>query len=212
MKKVYYFFKLLLNLSKIAKDEKNTDAAIMIADCLYHMDLLEAEEKMAKIDQAGTDLVSQRRMMDGYDIQKLNELPDGTLAKSYANHMISQNLQPNFYKNIPVVNDSTYIMMRMRETHDLWHILTGFNTTVPGELGLQAFMFAQLHTPFAPIVICGRSLVSVFKKPDEVVEVFENVSKGWQMGRKAKPIFGLDWEKNWAKPVNQLREEYQIVI
>ncbi len=212
MKKAFYFVKLLINLSKIAKNEKNTDAAISIADCLYHMGLLEEEEKMAKASQDGIDFVIKRRMMDGYDIQKLNELPMGTLAKSYAHHMISQNLQPNFYKNIAVTNDSTYIMMRMRETHDLWHILTGFDTTVPGELGLQAFMFAQLHTPFAPIVICGRSLVSVFKKPDEVVQVFETVAKGWQMGRKAKPIFGLDWEKNWAKPVTQLREEYQIVV
>ena len=33
-------------------------------------------------------------------------------------------------------------MHRLRETHDIVHVLTGFGTDGPGELGLQAFNLA----------------------------------------------------------------------
>jgi ubiquinone biosynthesis protein Coq4 len=35
------------------------------------------------------------------------------------------------------------LVKRGYETHDIWHVVTGFHTDVAGELGLQAFYLAQ---------------------------------------------------------------------
>lgn len=211
MKNIFYFIRLLFNLMRVARNAENTQAALDIARCLNGMGLLETEFRVIAMDPAGAHSIKNRILMKkNTTLEELSKMPSGTLAQTYANYMISQNLTPDFYDNIEIVNDATYIMMRMRETHDLWHVLTGFKTDVPGELGLQAFMFAQIRTPLAPILICGRCLVSTFKNPSEVFSIFEEVAQGWLMGRRAKPIFSLDWEANWFKQLSELRKEYNV--
>jgi ubiquinone biosynthesis protein Coq4 len=40
-------------------------------------------------------------------------------------------------------DDTSYLLLRLRQTHDLWHVVTGFSTNVPGELGLKAFVYQK---------------------------------------------------------------------
>eukprot|EP00983_Pelagomonas_calceolata_P127970 1161468-Pelagomonas_calceolata.AAC.2 len=39
-----------------------------------------------------------------------------------------------------------YVICRMREVHDLWHVLFGCHTNVFGELALKALEFVQVQT------------------------------------------------------------------
>jgi ubiquinone biosynthesis protein COQ4 len=212
MKKIFYFFSLWANVIKIAGNAKNTSAALRVADCLYQLGLLDKEMETIKAEPKSNQDVLNRRFMTHYNLQELDQLPEGTVGKAYAKHMLGNQLKPDFFDRIEVTDDNTYIMMRMRETHDLWHVITGFGTSVPHELGLQAFMFAQVFTPLAPLLICARCLISVFKNPKEVIEIFDQVSKGWVMGRKARLIFAADWEKNWKTPLQDLRTQYGILV
>jgi ubiquinone biosynthesis protein COQ4 len=212
MKKTYYFFSLWANVIRIAANANNTSAALRVADCLYHLGLLDKEMETIMADAKSNKDVRDRKFMAPYQLAELDQLPEGTLGKAYARHMLGNQLKPDFYDRIEVTDDNTYIMMRMRETHDLWHVITGFGTSVPHELGLQAFMFAQILTPLAPILICARSLISVFKNPSEVLETFDQVSKGWVMGRRSRLIFALDWENSWKTPLQDLRSQYGISV
>ncbi len=47
------------------------------------------------------------------------------------------------------LNDAVYGELRLSQTHDLWHVVTGFDTTVVGEIGLQAFHLTQFPYPLA---------------------------------------------------------------
>jgi ubiquinone biosynthesis protein COQ4 len=38
------------------------------------------------------------------------------------------------------------------------------------------------------------------------------ITSGWLMGRKAKPLFGLNWNTMWAKPLDQIRTSLNIDI
>jgi ubiquinone biosynthesis protein Coq4 len=42
---------------------------------------------------------------------------------------------------------------RTRQTHDLWHVLTGLGTDIPGEIALQAFTYEQLHHNFSRLIM-----------------------------------------------------------
>lgn len=211
MKKVFYFFKLLLNLSRIARNPMNTAAALAVGPCLMKLDLLNGQMAQVTKDPAARGYIESRKFLNAYSLQELNGLPASTLGHAYSNHMLENNLKPDFYEVVPISNDASYVMMRMRETHDLWHVLTGFGTSVPEELGLQAFMYAQIRTPLAPMLICGRTLVAVFKNPKEVPEIFDRVAHGWNLGIKAKPIFSLNWEENWQTPLKDIKAEYQVL-
>jgi ubiquinone biosynthesis protein Coq4 len=101
-------------------------------------------------------------------------------------------------------------MMRLRQTHDLWHTLTGFGTSIADELGLQAFTLAQVHSPLAPLLIGSRLVVASLFRPLEAREIISRVCLGWQMGTNAKQIFAIDWESHWQTPLSLLRNEYKI--
>jgi ubiquinone biosynthesis protein COQ4 len=38
------------------------------------------------------------------------------------------------------------------------------------------------------------------------------ITSGWLMGRKAKPLFGLNWNTMWAKPLDRIRTSLNIDI
>ena len=49
-------------------------------------------------------------------------------------------------------------MHRLRETHDIVHVLTGFGTDGPGELGQQAFNLAKNRSPLVAMLNFGGML------------------------------------------------------
>lgn len=126
--------------------------------------------------------------------------------------MLSNNLDPEFYGKFEVTNDETYVMMRLRQTHDLWHVLTGFSTEVQDELGLQAFMFAQTRAPLASILIGAAIFRAGITNHPLTATVFERVAYGWRLGSEAKSIFALDWEAHWQTPLETLRQMYDLKV
>ena len=74
--------------------------------------------------------------------------------------MKARGFDPHFYKKVPVVDDISYMKMLWRTTHDNYHVVTGFETNVVGELGLQAFVLAQTPTPIS-IMLVSFGMVSI---------------------------------------------------
>ena len=144
------------------------------------------------------------------DLNKLKMNPVGSLGYVFAEHMIQNNLDPNFYNFLPVTSDESYIVMRMRQTHDLWHVLTGYSTEVEDELALQAFTYAQTAVPLA-ILLLGTALFRVgFTNYQGATTIYGGIAEAWQRGKKAKPLFAIDWEAHWATPIEQLRNDYGL--
>jgi len=65
---------------------------------------------------------------------------------------------PDYYRKIDVQNDIDYVMMRIRQTHDIWHVVTGFDTHPLGEIAIKAVELSQTHRPMAAEM--GRALGS----------------------------------------------------
>lgn len=208
--KTWYTIKLFFHLIRIGIRPENTAAALAMTDCLYKMGLLEEEARQVCLDAESRTVVENRELIPTPDIQRLRLLPEGTVGREYANHMLRENLSPDFFENLDIKDHETFVMMRLRQSHDLWHTLTGFNTSVPDELGLLAFMMAQVHSPFSPILIAGGLLAATLKRPHELVPIMEKICAGWKMGVSAKPAFAIDWHAHWQTPLSELRAQYKV--
>lgn len=74
-----------------------------------------------------------------------------------AQQLRSQGLTPDsLIDPSPVQSLQEFIVHRLRETHDIVHVLIGFGTDPTGELGLQAFNLAQNRSPLAVMLIFRR--------------------------------------------------------
>jgi ubiquinone biosynthesis protein COQ4 len=148
------------------------------------------------------------------DIEKLKKLPEGTLGREYAK-LFEQNpgFSPDFYAVEPVVNDGTvednarYLMNRTRQTHDLWHIVTGFDASKPGEQALQAFGLAQMNYPLSIVIMAGDLFSSVFGEPDTIREKLESMALGYKAGLNSPNFVGIKFEEYFETPITEIREK-----
>lgn len=163
-------------------------------------------------DAALESMWQERYHPEHYDISDLLRLPADTLGGAYARHMTRLGLRPDFYDDVTPRHKLHYLRLRLRQTHDIWHILTGFDTCEFGEVGLQAFYFAQVTNGQSALIGAGAILKSVlrarFGDLERFVEVF---CVGYGMGRRARSLLAVKWEEIWDESLEELQQRYAIV-
>lgn len=161
----------------------------------------------------GAAALEERLRVGRIDLQALLALPEGTLGHAYAAHMTALGLDPNFFPEYDIVDDMTYMKMHLYETHDLWHVVTGFKTDVAGELGLQAFYAAQFpQGPLPPILIAAGMLNTVFKSRGDNESRLDAIARGWFLGKQADTLFGVHWGEMWERPIAEIRAELGLAM
>lgn len=142
------------------------------------------------------------------NIPELLQLPESTLGGAYARHIVNQGFDPEAFTN-PEAAAQNWVEQRMALSHDVYHIITGFDGTPVGEFGLAAFCFAQFWDLLNLFVLSflPLQLISDFKQAPQLIG---SVIKGLIMGMKSKPIFAYQFEANWDKPVSEVRKELGI--
>lgn len=92
----------------------------------------------------------------------------------------------------------------MRDTHDLWHTVTGYHGDLVGELSLLAFSFTQTHNPGVGLIIVSGLLKGLAR--GHVMVVLD----GFRRGLRARWLLETDWEAMLALPLEEVREHLRI--
>src|SRR6185312_7711782 len=107
-------------------------------------------------DAAGRRLLAERPRLDSnhVDFEGLAALPAGTRGREFAVFLRRHGITPDSFRPpAPYFDDaSAYVPLRLRQTHDLWHLLTGYAPDTCGEFMLSAFIFAQVGAPSSLLV------------------------------------------------------------
>lgn len=153
----------------------------------------------------------QRYCPQDYDVDELLALDPATLGGMYARHMKARGLRPDFFDAAAPRHNLHYLRLRLRQTHDIWHTLTGFDTEPAGEVGLQGFYFGQFTNGQSALIIAGAILKSILRRRYGELEQFvEAFCEGYRNGRRAQPLLGVKWEDLWQEPVVELRRRFNI--
>jgi ubiquinone biosynthesis protein Coq4 len=151
-------------------------------------------------------LMKERYLRHGaHDMDALLKLPEATLGYCFARQLRDKGFDPDYFRVREVHTDLDYVLMRLRQTHDIWHIVTGFDTDPISELGIKAVELAQTRRPMAAVVAAGGVLRFLYKDPDHLGEALCAVSEGYQMGIKAKLLLAQKWEDHWERPLEEWR-------
>ncbi|MBD2184070.1 hypothetical protein H6S82_14965 [Planktothrix sp. FACHB-1355] len=195
-----------------ARDPGQTDSVFDMAEGFRHTETYQKSMEYLKSIPEVQPLIAERYIAQTPDIEALLKLPKHSLGYTYAYKMKEANFDPEFYRKVRVDNDYTYLALRIRQTHDIWHAITGFDTDVFGEIGLQAFYLAQTRTPLSVALMAGGILNTLLRFPDDLSELMKIIDRGYNMGLKAKPLLAQKWEENWDKPLSQWRSELEVEI
>ncbi len=139
------------------------------------------------------------------EIDQLRKLPEGTVGRELAKFLDTNGFEPNGFPKIEPESELDYLAARMRQTHDLWHVLTGYDTTPEGELALQAFVYAQLNAPISMYILTAGLLHILFYNPLELPKVFERITEGYTRGKQAQNLATMKLESLWPENLASVR-------
>lgn len=194
----------------LMRDPTQTDSVFDVEDGLRHTKAAQLAVEYAKSKPGVAEIFAERYLAPSPDIDALKQLPEDSLGYIYASYLSEAGFDPDFYRKTEVEDDITYMFMRLRQTHDIWHVVTGFGSDVNAELGLKAFEIAQIHRTLAAMLIAGGLLRTLLKTPEMLDGLLEQIAIGYRMGAKAKPFIAQKWEEHWEKPLTEWRQELNI--
>ena len=154
----------------------------------------------------------EKRARLSLDLANLRTLPEGTFGRAVADFYDRNGLTPAAIPALEATDEPSYVTAHLYETHDIWHVATGFGTDVAAELGLQAVYAAQLPGRLAPILIAGGLVQAALWVQGDFAARLAAVSHGHRMGREAEPLFGVRWDEMWDLPLATVRRRLGLPI
>ena len=145
------------------------------------------------------------------DREGLRRLPQGSVGRTYLDFMESEDLTAQAlvaasqdWDNDPVPPDVQRFRARMRELHDVNHVITGYGRDPLGELCLLTFVYRQNGNLGMLMVVA----MSWGRLPPAARKA---VREAWRLGGKAGWLPGQDWEALFSRPLEEVRQMLGIV-
>jgi len=165
---------------------------------------------------ADPNLLAQLQEFVGYyptiDLEELSQLPKGTLGYEYARHMKQNNIQPlKISPDLKEEADRDPFALRYTITHDIFHILLGFDTTYAGEMGIFGFTAGQNYSKMLKIAEPLILLLFCLIKPHKIKEISKSDRIGKALGKQAECLLVYPFEKNWSRPIDDVRTELKLL-
>lgn len=140
------------------------------------------------------------------NLSELSQLPSDSFGQVYAKHMLDNQLQPfNISPNLSNVAQRNTFALRYAITHDIFHVLLGFDTSYAGEIGVLAFAVAQGYSPQQKLALRIASWLYPLLAPGQRSQITAARNLGLHLGHQAKMLLGIRFEAHWSMPIAQLR-------
>lgn len=148
------------------------------------------------------------------DAAWLESFAEGTVGAAYHDFVTRERLSADGLadvsragmrgEEIDAPDPVAWFARRVRDTHDLWHILTGYGRDPLGEACLVAFSYAQTHG-LGWLLIALGGLVK-----GDIPGARAAIVQGWRNGRRAAWLPGLDYETVMAMALDDARATLRI--
>lgn len=143
--------------------------------------------------------------------EALRAMPEDSLAHAYLKFVESENISAQGIVDASGVGETahyddefTWQHDRMRDTHDLWHAVTGYHGDIMGEAALLAFSLAQTGNPGIGLIVAA----GLAKAHDPTFTKL--VAQGFRAGMRAAWLPAVDWEALLSLPLDEVRRRLQV--
>ena len=190
-------------LLRLAKDPADTQQAFLLGVSVNAGRLPSLVHEFVS-DPAGAALIEQRPSIDGTTAKQLADHPADTLGGAYVRFLEQNQLDADLFQEPPGMPPvPAYVAKRLRQSHDVWHVATGYGPDLRGELALQAFTYAQTKAPSARLIALLGLVRYGLRQPSLAVDLV----KAYRRGRKARSLLTVPWESMWQRPLSEVQNE-----
>ena len=201
---------------KLLSDKEDTTQVFEIMRALRGDSVYRGAAKFKGLDAGKRILAAREELLDTLkDRDWLASQPQGSLGREYLDFMIREQVTAEGL--VTASEDTGYPTQdadvalygrRVRDQHDLWHVITGYGRDGVGEACLVAFSYAQTKSlGFALIALmAGYKYSKEFKGQGVLRAVFQ----AYFDGRRAGWLPGQDWRHLLTLPIGEVRQILRI--
>ena len=213
----YRPLKALHHFGELIKDKENTAEVFRIYDCLPSRDFLPRVRALA-LSPTGEELRLREpcrpSILDDHD--SLRAMPKGSVAHAYCDFMESEGLsaaglvaEANKAGRPEYPDLVQWYGHRLRDTHDLMHVLTGYGRDALGEQCVLLFTHGQ--SPSQGHLLLGYAGSYHIKKiRRSQAPVWKATREAQRTGKACPSLVGMSIIDLLAKPLERAREELNI--
>ena len=173
---------------------------------------MERHPKGKKLLQQKPDLLARLS-----DHPALEKLPAGTLGRVYLDYCRRENISGRGLKEViekgyskklreGLTPEQKFLGDWIRDTHDLFHLVTGYQTDLIGELCVLAFTMAQTWNTGVLVPIGTAFTMAGIFYPEGRRLAFEAMRRAWN----AEFFPAQDWTKLLEKPLPEVRRLLKV--
>ncbi|VDI06634.1 ubiquinone biosynthesis protein COQ4 [Mytilus galloprovincialis] len=208
------FQKVLLSAGSAAMslyDPRRDDMISTLGETTGYFALKKMKQKMLE-DPVGRQISSLRPEINTstLSIDYLGSLPEETFGKKYWNFLSKNGFSPDARLPVHFVDDPElkYVMLRYRQTHDLFHSVLGMPPHMLGEVAVKWVEAIQTGLPMCALgAFFGPLRLGPVNK-----QQYLSTYLPWAIrcGTNSKFLMAVYWEKHWEQNLTDLRNELNI--
>ena len=148
--------------------------------------------------------------------EALLALPPGSLGRCYAEFMGREQISPEGLVDASVEGGRgpdpslppgrRLVGARMRDQHDLWHVVTGYGRDLVGEAAVLAFTYAQTRNRGIGAIVA----MAWWKAGAQAPWVRGFLRDAYRRGKRSAWLPAQDWEALLARPLAEVRAELGV--
>jgi ubiquinone biosynthesis protein COQ4 len=204
-------FEAVRAVRQLLANPEDTSQVFAIFRAMRGKSGLRAFRRFAASPTGAQVIAEKRRLLDTLsDRERLAALPEKSVGRTYSDFMEEEQLTADglvqasqSWENDPVPPAFELFRARMRDAHDLTHVLTGYGRDPLGEICLLAFMYAHTRNRGAALIV----LMSLKGMPRAARRA---VFEAWRNGRKARWLQDQDFEALLPRPLDEIRRALSI--
>ncbi len=215
----YDFPKAWHHFKELVKDKENTAEVFPIFMALPWRGVYDAARAFLSSERGKAIRASEPSLVTILDDHaSLRKLPVGSVAHAYCDFMEREGLtaqglveELDRYRSDEMVfkDQMEWYFNRLRDTHDLMHVLTGFGRDALGEQCVLAFTYSQ-QPALAHLFLGYAGALEIRKNASVKVPLLRAVREGQRMGKACPRIAEMPIRELLAMPLDEARAKLGI--
>jgi ubiquinone biosynthesis protein COQ4 len=204
-------------MEALAANPDDTEQAIRAIGAMAGNSPERCFERFARSAEGLQILIDERELYDILsDMNRLAAMPENSLGHAIWSWYSVEEISAEGLKGASEAaagdsaffagdDDRSLFARRIRELHDVFHVLTGYGRDMRGEIACLAFTYSQTKNTGM-----GYVVLWVLLKAGWSSEMGQLVRQAFWRGRRAKWLIAQDWEALLSQPLDQLRDELGV--
>ncbi|XP_055691072.1 uncharacterized protein LOC129794304 [Lutzomyia longipalpis] len=170
--------------------------------------------KEMKSCEEGLQILDDRPRINSrtINLEALGKLPVDSFGYHYWKFLCDNKVTPDSRMEVRFLEDAhlAYVMTRYRECHDLIHTVLGMPTNMLGEVAVKWVEALNTDLPMC----WGGAIFGAARLRPKQRKMYVSHYLPWALsvGKSAKPLMLVYWEKRWEQKIDDLRNELNIKV